>query len=44
MASPEGFQIRRLSCDDSKGTGELRKPARIDSKERRYAYAPPPGQ
>ena len=34
---PEGFQILCLSCNDSKGTGERRTPAHIDSKKRRYA-------
>ena len=33
----EGFQILRLSCNDSKGTGERCTLAHIDSKKRRYA-------
>jgi hypothetical protein len=34
---PEGFQILRLSCSDSRGTGERCTLAHIDSKKRRYA-------
>jgi hypothetical protein len=34
---PRGFQILRLSCHDSEGTGERRTPAHVDGKQRRYA-------
>jgi hypothetical protein len=34
MASPEGFQVLCLSCNDSKGTGERCTLAQIDGKER----------
>jgi hypothetical protein len=37
MASPEGFQVVHLSCNDSKGTGERCTLAQIDGKERRCA-------
>ncbi len=39
MASPEGFQVLRLSCSDSKGTGGRRTLAHTDNggKERRCA-------
>jgi hypothetical protein len=36
-ASPEGFQILCLSCNDSKGTGERCTLAHIDSKKHCYA-------
>ena len=37
MASPEGFQVLCLACNDCKGTGEWRTLAQIDGKERCYA-------
>ena len=37
MASPEGFQVLCLSCNDSKGTGERCTLAHAGGKERCYA-------